>query len=208
MPSLLSPNFSPLIRALPVLDHSIQVDSAFWQPKFAAAAQLPLWNAIFGGLPTIRISRNRLLTFAYPSPEQKTAEIILWGYPSNMRGIVSNLLPHLTAISLHSSSGAAWPAYYQAFDAIPERIGISTITKLAYFYSRTFTGLGALILDNRLIGSTANWDETTMPGLTYQNAPTRYPIYLSVMHAVAANPLLACTPDQIEFFLFALGDSF
>ena len=208
MPSLISPNFSPLIRALPVLDHSIQVDSAFWQPKFAAAAQLPLWNAIFGGLPTIRISRNRLLTFAYPSPEQKTAEILLWGYPSNMRGIASNLFPHLTAISLHSSAGAPWPAYYQAFATIPERIGISTITKLAYFYSRTFTGLGALILDNRLISSTANWVETTMPGLTYQNAPIRYPIYLSVMHAVAANPALACTPAQLEFFLFALGESF
>jgi len=207
MPSLLSPNFSPLIRALPVLDHSIQVDSAFWQPKFATAGQLPLWNAIFGGLPTIRISRNRLLTFAYPSPEQKTAEILLWGYPNNMRGIVSNLLPHLTAISLHSSSGAAWPVYYQAFNAIPKRIGISTITKLAYFYSRTFTGLGALILDNRLIGSTANWVETAPLRLTYQNAPASYLNYLNSMHAIA-NSLLACTADQLEFFLFALGDGF
>ena len=208
MPSLYNPIFSAVVRSLPVSLHSIKVDAAFWQPKFAAAGQLPLWNAIFGGLPTIRISRNRLLTFAYPSPEQKTAEILLWGYPSDMRGIVSPLLAHLPAISLHSSSGADWPDYYQAFDAIPEGIGISTITKLAYFYSRTFTGLGALILDNRLIGSTANWDETALLGLTYQNAPASYLNYLKSMHTIAANPLLACTPDQLEFFLFALGDSF
>lgn len=208
MPSLISPNFPPLIRALPVLDHSIQVNSAFWQPKFAAAGQLPLWNAIFGGLPTIRISRNRLLTFAYPSSEQKTAEILLWGYPRDTRGIVSRLLFHLTSISLHSSSGATWPAYYQAFDAIPERIGISTITKLAYFYSRTFTGLGALILDKRLVGSTANWDETAPLGLAYHNAPANYLNYLNAMHAIAANPALACTPDQMELFLFALGEAF
>ena len=208
MPSLLSPAYSAVIQSLPVLQHSVEVDSAFWQPKFATAGQLPLWDAIFGGLPTIRISRNRLLTFAYPSSEQKTAEILLWGYPSDMRGIVSPLLSHLPAISLHSSTGADWPVYYQAFAAIPERIGISTITKLAHFHGCTFGGLNALILDNRLISSTANWVETTMPGLTYQNAPTRYPIYLSVMHAVAANPALACTPDQLEFFLFALGDSF
>lgn len=208
MPSLLSPNFPPLIRALPVLDHSIEVDAAFWLPKFAAAGQLPLWNAIFGGLPAIRISRNRLLTFAYPSPEQKTAEILLWGYPRDMRGIVSKLLFHLPSISHCSSAVALWFDYNASFGAIPERIGISTITKLAHFHGCSFGGLNALILDKRLISSTANWVETTMLGLTYQNAPIRYPIYLSVMHAVAANPALASTPAQLELFLFALGESF
>jgi hypothetical protein len=208
MPSLLSPAYSAVIQSLPVLQHSVQVDSAFWHPKFAAAGQLPLWSAIFAGLPTIRISRNRLLTFAYPSPEQKTAEILLWGYPSDMRGIVSNLLSHLPALSLHSASGAAWPDYYHAFAAIPERIGISTITKLAHFHGCTFGGLLALILDNRLIGSTANWVETSPLGLSYQNSRSRYLNYLNVMHAVSSNPALACTPDQLEFFLFVLGESF
>ena len=208
MPSLYNPIFSAVVRSLPVSLHSIKVDAAFWQPKFSAAGQLPLWNAIFGGLPAIRISRNRLLTFAYPSPEQKTAEILLWGYPRDMRGIVSRLLFHLPSISHCSSAVALWSDYNASFGAIPERIGISTITKLAHFHGCTFGGLNALILDKRLISSTANWVETTMPGLTYQNAPTQYPIYLSVMHAVASNPALACTPAQLELFLFALGESF
>jgi hypothetical protein len=208
MPSLLSPAYSAVIQSLPVLQHSVEVDSAFWQPKFAAAGQLPLWNAIFGGLPKIRFSRNRLLTFAYPTPEQKTAEILLWGYPSDMRGIVSNLLSHLPALSLHSASGAAWPDYYHAFAAIPQPIGISTITKLAHFHGCTFGGLQALILDNRLIGSTANWVETAPLGLAYPTAPANYLNYLRVMHSVSTNPELACTPDQLEFFLFALGESF
>jgi hypothetical protein len=208
MPSLLSPAYSAVIQSLPVLQHSVQVDSAFWHPKFAAAGQLPLWSAIFAGLPTIRISRNRLLTFAYPSPEQKTAEILLWGYPSDMHGIPSRLLFHLAVLSQRSASVAAWPAYYASMRAIPEKINISTITKLAHFHGCTFGGLQALILDNRLIGSTANWVETSPLGLSYQNSRSRYLNYLNVMHSVSANPALACTPDQLEFFLFVLGESF
>ena len=205
MPSLLNPIFPPLIRALPVADHSIAVNAAFWQPRFAAANQVALWGAIFAGLPRVRISRSRLLTFAYPTPEQKCAEVFLWGYPSDMRGIISRLLPHLTALSGHATSAAPWPNY---FDAFPMRIGISTITKLAYFHGRTFGRLNALILDQRLINNTPNWVQVAIPGLAYQNARNQYPNYLNVMHMAAANPGLACAPDQLEFFLFALGDSF
>ena len=205
MPSLLNPIFPPLIRALPVADHSIAVNAAFWQPRFAAANQVALWGAIFAGLPRVRISRSRLLTFAYPTPEQKCAEVFLWGYPSDMRGIISRLLPHLTALSGHATSAAPWPNYFNAFRM---GIGISTITKLAYFHGRTFGGLNALILDQRLIENTANWLEVVLPELSYATAPTRYLDYLRLMHAAAANPGLSCAPDQLEFFLFALGDSF
>lgn len=205
MPSLLNPIFPQLIKALPVADHSISVDAAFWQHNFAAAGQAALWHAIFAGLPSIRISRNRLLTFVYPTPEQKCAEVFLWGYPTDMRGIISRLLPGLTALSGHAVSAAPWPDYYNAF---PAGIGISTITKLAYFHGRNFGGFNALILDQRLIDNTANWLEVALPGLSYPKALTRYLNYLRVMHAAAATPGLACAPDQLEFFLFALGDSF
>jgi hypothetical protein len=181
------------------------VDAAFWQPRFEAADQAALWQAIFTGLPSIRISRNRLLTFDYPTPEQKCAEVFLWGYPTDMRGLITRLLPHLTNLAGHAASAANWPEY---FDAFPIGIGISTITKLAYFHRREFNGLSALILDLRLIQNTANWEEVALPGLSYATARIRYPDYLRVMHAAAANPGLVCAPDQLELFLFALGDSF
>lgn len=205
MPSLLNPIFPPLIRAIPVADHSIAVDAAFWQPKFAAAGLTALWGAIFGRSPSIRISRSRLLSFAYPTPEQKCAEVFLWGYPTDMRGLISRLLPHLTRLAGLATSAAPWPDYFRAF---PDGIGISTITKLAYFHRRNFGGIGALILDLRLIESTGNWTEVTIRGLSYANASARYLDYLKVMHAAAVDPLLACSPEQLELFLFALGDSF
>jgi hypothetical protein len=205
MPSLFNPTFPPLIQALPVSDHSIAVDATFWRPKFLAAGHTALWTTIFGGPGIIRISRNRLLTFAYPFPEQKSAEVLLWGYPTDMRGIVSRLLPGLAALTGHATSGAIWPTYYSAF---PARIGISTITKLAYFHHRIFGGLDALILDQRLIDIIPNWLEVALPGLSYPSASRRYQDYLRVMHTAAADPRLTCSADQLEFFLFALGDSF
>lgn len=207
VPSLLDPIFPPLIKALPVADHSISVEAEFWQPKFEAAGQLQLWEAIFAGLPSIRISRSRLFNHAYPTPEQKCAEVFLWGYPRDMRGLVSHQLPHLKFLSERADSLKAWPDYFDAF-VYPARIGISTITKLAYFHRRCFDGIGALILDLRLIQNTKNWSEVAVPGLSYVTASARYIDYLNVLHAAAKNPRLACAPDQLEFFLFALGDGF
>ena len=205
MPSLRNPAFPPLINALPVAGHSIAVDAESWQPKFAAANQSALWETIFAGLPSIRISRDRLLTFDYPTPEQKCAEVFLWGYPKNMRGLPSRLLNNLTELSGHAASAAEWPNYYAAF---PAGIGISTISKLAYFYARNFGGMSALILDLRLIENTAKWNEVALQGLSYTTAKARYLDYLRAMREAASLPELGCAPDQLEFFLFAMGDSF
>jgi hypothetical protein len=47
-----------------------------------------------------------------------------------------------------------------------------------------------------------------MPQLTYATARLHYLDFLQVMHSAASTPALNCTPEQLEFFLFALGDSF
>ncbi len=205
MPSLLNPIYASVVRVLPVMQHQVTIDANFWRPFFTAANQGALGTAIFGRNACVTLSRNRLRYFLYPTPEQKCAEILLWGYPNNMRGVVSRLLPNLTALSGHAVAPLPWPNYYTAF---PKGCGISTVTKFAYFHGRTFAGHAALILDSRLIANTAHWTETNALGLNYQNAHQRYLTYLSTMYATATNPGLTCTADQLEFFLFALGDSF
>jgi hypothetical protein len=202
MPSLLAPPFPPLISALPVQEHSFALDAGFWQPKFQAAGQGALWTTIFGELASVRISRNRLLQFDYPTQEQKCAEILLWGYPRNQRGRVSGLLQRLAELPPLATSDASWPRYFDAFAPVGG-IGISTITKLAYFYDRTFGGYGALILDSRVMDNAARWDEVSQPVLSRPVARTRYPVYLRVMHEAAGQ--IPCSAAQLELFLFALG---
>jgi hypothetical protein len=204
MPSLLNPLFLPLIRSLPVAEHSFEVDAAFWQPKFTAANQAALWGVIFAGMPSTRISRNRLLTFAYPTPEQKCAEILLWGYPSDQRGRVSQLLPNLAQVTAAANTPIAWPNYFAQFNPIPG-IGISTVTKLAYFHGLTFQTHPALILDMQLITNVQRWNQVQMPRLNYNNAPHQYIAYLQTMRNAALQ--VGCTEEQMELFLFTFGDT-
>jgi hypothetical protein len=208
MPSLFDPVFPPLIRSLPVQHHSVKVERDFWHAKFGDADQAQLWAAIFGNNPVFRLSRCRLLNHAYATPAQKCAEILLWGYPRDLYGIASKLLPAQSLNALHTANAAAsltWSTYAANF---PHGAGISTITKLAYFYGHRFGGQQALILDQRVIDNIQNWNELHEPlaELTYADAVCRYPDYLTVMHGVAQG--LGCTPEQLEFFLFSLGDCF
>lgn len=98
MPLLLIPPFPAFVRQIPVLQHSVEVDAAFWRLKFAAAQQRRLFTAIFGRNPTIRLSRARLLRHRYSTQQQKCAEILLWGYPGNLNQVVTNALPNLISL--------------------------------------------------------------------------------------------------------------
>jgi len=206
MPSLLQPQFATLINALPVQEHVVNIDANFWLPRFSRANLCNLWATIFGNAPTISISRQRLLNFAYPTPEQKCAEILLWGYPNDQHGVVGQLLPQLATIAQVTGIQAPWDQYYLKFRIKVANINISTITKLAYFHRLQFNGLDALILDSRVIKNSANWVETSGLGLTYPNAQSLYIGYLTVMNQISNR--LGCTADQLEFFLFSLGKAF
>ncbi|MGC4013105.1 MAG: hypothetical protein QM755_01105 [Luteolibacter sp.] len=172
-----------------------------------------LHQTIFDSNSSLRITRQRLLTHSYPNPDQKTAEILLWGYQSNKRGLVGNLLHQLAAVTAAASTNTTdWYTYYDSFKGSVSGANISTITKFAYFHSRSFlgrkTGVAspALILDNRLLAALPRWVEVDVPGLTRTTARARYVSYLARMEAVASS--LRATPDQLELFLFSSGHSY
>ena len=205
MPSLLTPPIPALVQHIPVLLHSVEVDAAFWRPKFVAAKHGALFTAIFDGNPIIRLSRDRLLHHKYSTPQQKCAEILLWGYPGNLNRVVTNALPNLARIATDAPVADPWPPYFTKLNAI-RGLNISTITKFAYFFAHRFKEYQALILDLQLIKKTTRWHEVAISGLSYYTARHHYLRYLEVMHATAAT--MKCSGDQLEFFLFTLGDCF
>jgi Putative 8-oxoguanine DNA glycosylase OGG-like protein len=181
MKSLLQKPFPAIITKIPVQQHSILLEAGFWKPKFSKKKQTELFDAIFGNKPHIHLTRDRLLNYAYANQVQKCTEILLWGYPRNQRGRVTNLLPDIQKLQILAASNEIWPNYFDAFAHIPN-INISTITKLAYFYRRPFDGHNALILDSRLIKNINFWEQVAMPELQYQNAKKYYCRYLAKMH--------------------------
>jgi hypothetical protein len=199
---------SELIRLLPVRQHSTRVSRAVWEPRFAAAALTPEFETIFGGELEVSLSRQQIRRQA--DLRRKCLEVLLWGYPSGMRGNRHECyLANVDAISEHAARNDPWPEYFSNLHAVRD-LGISTITKLAYFFGKTFDGHPAVILDSQIITvfSRATWEEFAgLHHLTYNNASNNYVRYLQAIDSVVRS-IPGATSDQIEFFLFSLGDAF
>ena len=208
MPNLLQHPWKRLIPLVPFADHCTIAEAAFWQPLFQNAGVAEEHEAVFSGHATVRLTRWKLLNFAYPNPQQKCLEVLLWGYPTGIQGQQHlEFLQNLNNIAAAAVIYAPWADYYMQLHALGN-LGISTITKLAYFFQRSFEGFRSLILDRKMISIIAggNWDPLHMPGLDYDHAPRRYVDYLRQMHMVAE--MIHSMPDQLELFLFSWGEAF
>ena len=210
MPYLNHPPIQQLIRSIPVTEHSVEVDSAFWLPFCAAAGRLAEHHALFAGQATVRISRQWLHEAPQVSVTTRCLAILLWGYPSGARGDLHRgwleNLPQIAAAA--SQPGMEWAGYYVQLHAIGG-LGISTISKLACFFGQSFAGSPALVLDQRILRVIAGgrWVELgPLHGLTYTNAHLRYVDYLATMGAIGGAGGMSV--EQLEFFLFALGEAF
>ena len=207
MPNLLQPPWLQIIPLIPTAEHSVSVKAATWEGPMDDHGLLNHHGAVFGGNSTVRLSRSRLRKHAYPNQVQKCLEILMWGWPASSQGNLRlAFLQNVNAIASEAPLASPWPAYYQRVH-IPG-IGVSTITKLAYFYGHRFANKPSLILDSRVIAVLANgrWQGAQMPGIRYDNAVNRYLDYLTLLSTTASQ--LRCKPDQIELFLFSWGGAF
>jgi hypothetical protein len=208
MPNPVLTPWSKLIPLIPVPDHTERIDSAFWEKYFRIYGLNKCHAVIFGGCKSAEISRHRLMSYKYHDDVQKCLEIFLWGYPKGGRGNISDMfLKNIEKIARCAPVALPWNDYFDELHSIGN-LGISTISKLAYFYGHQFGGYHSLILDSRLIKVLAEgrWSGLSMSHLTYTNAAVQYPSYLALLAGVATQ--LGCPEDHIEFLLFAWGESF
>jgi len=215
MPYLFDPLYLNLIRHIPVAQHSVPVRADFWNGPCAKAGRAGLSHALFAGAPEIRITRD-WLHHAVVSDELRTLAILMWGYPTGARA--NRHLHWLANLPDIARAAAApipdWRAYRAGFAGIGG-LGISTISKLACFFGRRFRDpktaalLPGLILDSRILTvlAASRWAELhPLADVTYLNAPSRYLDYLRCLHDFAEHA--GVLPEQVEFFLFAHGQSF
>jgi hypothetical protein len=215
MPFLADPLDLDLIRHIPVAQHSVPVRSEFWTTPCAKTGRAGLHHALFAGAPEIRLTRD-WLRHAVVSDEMRALAVLLWGYPTGARGNRHlHWLAHLPDIARAAAAPILdWQVYRAGFTGIGG-LGISTISKLACFFGRRFVApcasatVPGLILDSRILAVLAadRWAELhSLANLTYLNAPVRYLEYLRCLHDFAVQ--WEVSPEQVEFFLFAHGDSF
>ena len=205
MRSLQESPFPELIRSLPVEQHIVRVKAITWEQRFHQCNLQEEFAAIFGGQEEIALSRGAIRS--REAGRRKCLEILLWGYPPGMRGARhQDYLGNLDEIVQRARAQRKWADYYGALHEL-QQLGISTISKIAYFHGQVFDSREALILDNRVMEAVGFWSEfNCLDNLMYQNAPARYLEYLQAMEEVAG--MLRCKPEQLEFFLFAMGRTF
>jgi len=189
---------------LPVFDHTIEVSIPVWKKLLPSGVSHPIQSAT----QTYSITRRRLLTHSYASPEDKCLEILMWGYASGGRGNnISNALRNLKNIAVAAAAPQpTWSGYCDGFGE-GWGVGPSTISKFAYFFGHKFGGNEAVILDQR-IADTLNaphWKFSPRSVGSYPWANT-YPSYLADINSLARS--LGVRPDQIELFLYLLGPHF
>jgi len=209
MPNPLQPPWANLIPLIPVAEHSVSVAAHLWEPHFAQHGLQNHFQAIFGNNQAFRLSRGRLQNHAYPALQQKCLEILMWGYPTGAQGnLIAAFLQNVNEIAEVAPQNLQWPDYYNQLHNIGN-LGISTITKLAYFYAHQFDELPALILDQKVIRvlNEGRWVGLAIPGINYGNAPGEYLEYLQRASDIA-DQLEECTTDQIELLLFLCGEAF
>jgi len=159
---------------------------------------------------SVEVSRGDLFRLASMADRAKfIIAVILWGYPSGMRG---NLFHHITSnlemlISVLESSASVkdWGEHYNLVSQI-HGVGLSTYSKLLYFFGSSIESRPALILDKRII-ETINkgvfFEFSELGKIRYTNAVKKYPDYLRFMDLLATG--LSVQHGGLEMFLFEFG---
>lgn len=209
MKSLTDSRFVDLIKILPVREHTVVVP-----PK-----KLFLLRGCKQekGLP---ISRKEI--FAEKETIEKLKKTLLWGYPRGIQKWLPALFGDNKSLNILGGKLSSWdrtqnPATEDISsetlfgltkgDNKITNLGPVTLSKMAYFFRVIVEGSEALILDNRIIKAAEKWEDLCKIGLSGGSfEPQQYSEYLKKMCETAR--YIGCTPDQLEFFLFAFGGSF
>lgn len=200
-------NFKNFIREFPYLNQSFDIKKKNWKIQ----SQQKRIDWIFGEKHTITLNRFDLLNTKH-DVENFILKTLMWGYPTKGRGKnIENILKkenfeRLVKILEKYKDNEIIIEQLKADIKSIAGLGLSTMTKFTHFLDTTIAGNKALILDIQIIEAinTGRFEEFNhLKGITYNNAPKRYPEYLKTISKLST--LINAQPDQIEMFLFTFG---
>jgi hypothetical protein len=208
---LLSP-YSGLIRQLPYLDHAFETKKETWEKdNYLGNNEFSLFlKKTFGNQSEVILSRADLFNKAKKDFKTAVFSIIFWGYPRNMRGntfkSILTSLPDIEKI-LSGSRELDTAGFVRICRQIKGKgIGLSTLSKLLYFFGFRLEGFRCLIFDSRVIDilNVGTFAELNMKEtVTEWNKEDYYLDYLKLMQKVSEKN--GCSVDQLELFLFQFG---
>lgn len=203
-------NYKILISNLPVRQQCFTTKRTTWTRSEKEIAWLKNINdKLFGYNENLTISRQDI--FDTIDPKEAIVKTIYWGYSSGMRGNhFINIVKQIYTIenvllTLKDKTNPSTPDFN--FLTLTFRnivgIGISTYSKLLYFFKISINENPCLILDQRLIdvfSSKIYSNFSQLEKIRYSNAEKKYLEFLQLTSQLADN--LGTNEENIELFLF------
>lgn len=204
-----------LISNLPVKQQCYTTKRTTWRKAEEESKWLKdLNNKLFEGKNTLTISRKDI--FETLNSKEKIIKIIYWGYPAGMRGnhfinifknidLIENILMELKKISYPTEND---------FQLLTKKLkeirglGLSTYSKILYFFEISFNKDCCLILDQRIINVFSNQTYSEFDKLKtirYKNAEVNYLYFINLLNRLAST--FNTKGENIELFLFSFGSN-
>jgi hypothetical protein len=207
---MLLSSYGNLIKNLPYLDQAFETKQATWRREYKANKTfMDFCDKTFES-SLVKLSRADLFKAAERDFSEGFFSIIFWGYPRNMRGnSFSNILNSLEYIQTllpkdRQFNKVQFTLMYKRLEGTG--LGLSTLTKILYFFSFKVEDHCCLILDKRIIdviNSEMFSELTALSKITELNKVNKYVDYLFKMQELAMGGFYK--PDQLELFLFHFG---
>lgn len=207
-------SYKILISNLPVKQQCFTTKRTTWKAAESDQWLKNLNDKLFGDNKTLTISRQDI--FDTNESREAIIKTIYWGYPAGMRSNhFVNILKRINTIEnvLRKLKDKTNPSTLE-FDDLKstfknvEGLGLSTYSKLLYFFQISFNNNPCLILDQRLINIFANktfCNFKELEKIRYNNAEKKYLDFLQLTRKLAAD--LQTQGENIELFLFSFGNN-
>ncbi len=208
-------SYKILISNLPVRQQCFTTKRTTWNKAENEIEWLKNFNdMLFGDKKSLTISRQDI--FDTKEPREIIIKTIYWGYNAGMRGNhFVNILKYIdtienTLLSLKQKSNSTTTDFNSLAETFKNvsGLGLSTYSKLLYFFKITFNGNACLILDQRLIDIFVNntYSEfKTLNSINDYNKEKRYLDFLQLTRQIANK--IETDGENIELFLFTFGNN-
>ena len=208
--------YKTLIRELPYSDQAFETKKEIWQQYTKVDSNFSSHCKKLFTSNTVKLSRLDVFNSCQNNFAEGLFTTVMWGYPRNMRG--NNFAKILSATKAHRIE-CCFPRNknlsQEEFLSIAENlkstgIGLSTFSKLLYFFKYEIESLPCLILDSKIIEILNDKNVFTELSLLTKskkiNENNKLKIYVSYLRLMKeVSDVNNFKSDQLELFLFLMG---
>lgn len=211
--------YTELIKQMPYKDQAFETRRVTWEPfsdmEVFAQFYRDLFKVYENERDAVRISRRDVFQMVETNHRKAIFLTILWGYPKGYTR-PNNMTKSFKAFLNQVQNLADWLLVKRSIETkelesmlnVSKGVGLSTLSKLMYFFKIKVDGCTSLILDTKIISvlKEAKFTELgTLSGIREHNKVHYYSKYLQKCTELSTKN--GYEPDQLELFLFMFGNN-